>query len=231
MTFPPRSPGHRVRPVRIPGPVGELEGLHEFVADVAPRAFAVVCHPHPLDGGTMHNKVVFRTAEAFQQAGFATLRFNFRGVGESTGSYDQGRGEQDDAVAAIDFAAALEPGAPIALAGFSFGAGVCLDVGPRDPRVGLLWAIAPGVGRRDFSHLAFSDKPKGVVQGTADELCSLADLEAAWPTWAEPKELYLVEGARHLFDGRLREVQQALLSFLESPKTAGFRAAMETRVR
>jgi alpha/beta superfamily hydrolase len=221
-----RPPEARVRKVGIPSPIGELEGVYEFVEGVRPRALAVVCHPHPLFGGTMHNKVVFRTAEAFQQAGFATLRFNFRGVGASPGTHDDGRGEEDDAKAAIAWLAAQHPGVPLALAGFSFGGSVALHVGPVDPLVRLIWAVAPGVGRRDFSHLALCDKPKGVVQGTADELCPQPELEAAWPGWADPKAKYLVTGADHFFVGRLAEMQAALHAFLEAPEAAAFRAAM-----
>jgi alpha/beta superfamily hydrolase len=220
-----RTADARVRKVAIPSPVGGLEGVHEFVEGAVPRALAVVCHPHPLFAGTMHNKVVFRTAEAFQQAGFATLRFNFRGVGASPGTHDDGQGEQDDARAAIAWLAAQHPGIPLALAGFSFGGSVALNTGAGDPRVRLIWAVAPGVGRRDFSHLALCDKPKGVVQGTADELCPLADLERAFPAWADPKAKYLIDGADHFFNGRLREMQAALHTFLEAPEAAAFRAA------
>jgi alpha/beta superfamily hydrolase len=223
-----RPPEARVRKVGIASPIGDLEGVYEFVEGVRPRGLAVVCHPHPLFGGTMHNKVVFRTAEAFQQAGFATLRFNFRGVGASPGTHDDGRGEEDDAKAAIAWLAAQHPGVPLALAGFSFGGSVALHVGPVDPLVRLLWAVAPGVGRRDFSHLALCDKPKGVVQGTNDELCPQPELEAAWPGWAEPKAKFLVEGADHFFVGRLPEMQAALHAFLEAPEAAAFRAAMAT---
>ena len=221
-----RSADARVRKVAIPSPVGELEGVYEFVENVVPRALAVVCHPHPLFAGTMHNKVVFRTAEAFQQAGFATLRFNFRGVGASPGTHDDGHGEQDDARAAISWLLAQHPGAPLALSGFSFGGSVALNAGAADERVRLIWAVAPGVGRRDFSHLALCDKPKGVVQGTADELCPQRDLEAAFPAWADPKAKYLVEGADHFFNGQLREMQGALHAFLEAPEAASFRAAI-----
>jgi len=222
-----RPEAARVRKVAIPSRIGSLEGVLEFVEGVAPRGLAVVCHPHPLFGGTMHNKVVFRTAEAFQHAGFATLRFNFRGVGGSPGTHDDGRGEQDDARAALDYLTGLYPGVPVALSGFSFGGGVCLSYGPTDPRVRLLWAVAPGVGRRDFSHLALCDVPKGVVQGMADELCPLEDLEAAYPSWADPKAKYLIHGADHFFVGRLPEMQAALASFLESPEALSWRAAVE----
>ena len=220
----------RVRKVGIPSPVGELEGVYEFVEGVAPRALAVICHPHPLFGGTMHNKVVFRTAEAFQQAGFATLRFNFRGVGASTGTHDDGRGEQDDAASAIGWLTAAHPEVPLALSGFSFGGSIALHAGADDARVRLMWAVAPGVGRRDFSHLALCDKPKGVVQGTQDDLCPQADLERAWPAWADPKAKYIVAGADHFFVDRLNEMQAALHAFLEAPETAAFRAAVDARI-
>ncbi len=219
----------RVRRVEIPSSIGALEGLYDFVEGAVPRSVAVICHPHPLFGGTMHNKVVFRTAEAFQQAGFATVRFNFRGVGASPGTHDDGDGERADAAAAIDWVATQHPGVPVALAGFSFGGSIVLHHGPADPRVRLLWAVAPGVGRRDFSHLALCDTPKGVVQGTTDELCPLPELEAAWPGWAEPKAKYLIDGADHFFVGRLNEMQAALHAFLEAPATASFRAAVEAR--
>lgn len=221
----------RVRKVAIPSPIGELEGVYEFVEGVAPRALAVICHPHPLFGGTMHNKVVFRTAEAFQQVGFATLRFNFRGVGASPGTHDDGKGEQADAAAAIAWLTAAHPEVPLALAGFSFGGSIALHTGADDPRVRLIWAVAPGVGRRDFSHLALCDKPKGVVQGTADELCPLADLESAWPGWADPKAKYVVDGADHFFVGKINEMQAALHKFLEAPEATAFRAAIEAAAR
>src|ERR1041384_4151583 len=115
------------------GPAGRIEAILKEPEGPINRA-AVICHPHPLFGGTMHNKVVFRTAEAFQHAGFATLRFNFRGVGGSTGKHDDGTGEQQDARAAIDYLVAAYPGVPLALSGFSFGGGVCLNYGPTDPR-------------------------------------------------------------------------------------------------
>ncbi|MEO6463450.1 MAG: alpha/beta fold hydrolase [Candidatus Eisenbacteria bacterium] len=227
--MPARPADARVRKVLVPSPIGPLEGVYEFVEGVAPRALAVVCHPHPLYAGTMHNKVVFRTAEAFQRAGFATLRFNFRGVGASPGRHDDGKGEQDDAKAAIGWLQAQHPEVPLALAGFSFGGSVALNTGPGDERVRLIWAVAPGVGRRDFSHLALSDKPKGVVQGTADELCPVADLERAFPAWADPKAKYLVDGADHFFNGRIAEMQAALATFLASQEAAAFRAAVEAR--
>jgi alpha/beta superfamily hydrolase len=224
-----RPAAARVRKVTIPSPIGGLEGVYEFVEDTTTRALAVVCHPHPLFAGTMHNKVVFRTAEAFQHAGFATLRFNFRGVGASPGKHDDGRGEQEDARAAITWLLEQHPGTPLALSGFSFGGSVALNAGAADERVRLIWAVAPGVGRRDFSHLALCDKPKGVVQGTADELCPLADLERAFPAWADPKAKYLIDGADHFFNGKLREMQETLHAFLASTEAASFRAAVDAR--
>ena len=163
---------------------------------------------------------------------FSCLAFlgSHMGVGGSPGKHDDGKGEQEDARAALDFLEALYPGLPLALSGFSFGGGICLTYGPTDPRVRLMWAVAPGVGRRDFSHLALCDVPKGVVQGTEDDLCPLADLEAAWPAWAEPKAKYVIQGANHFFVDRLPEMQAAQAAFLAGPEAASFRAAVTVAV-
>src|SRR6185503_10240427 len=130
---------------------------------------AIVCHPHPLFGGTMHNKVVFRIARAFQDAGFAVLRFNFRGVGKSEGQHDQGRGEQDDLRAAMEFMESKYTDAEIWLAGFSFGAAVMLRVACAERRVRALVAAGAPMLKYDFSHLKGCDKPMLFVQGTLDE--------------------------------------------------------------
>src|SRR5207248_2020881 len=119
--------------VDLAGPAGRLEALYWKVE--APRAAAVVCHPHPLAGGTMHNHVAYRIADAFRQAGVSALRFNFRGVGRSAGVHDEGRGEVDDAKAALDHVAADNPGAPLVSSGFSFGSRVALELARRDARV------------------------------------------------------------------------------------------------
>src|SRR5262245_23301875 len=209
--------GRRVRQLVFRSPAGVLEAVLFCRAEENPSAVAVFCHPHPQFGGTMHNKVAYRASEALFEAGLPTLRFNFRGVGRSEGEWSGGPGEEEDAAAAIDFLLGLYPGRRLLLGGFSFGAGVALAVGARDPRVHALLALAPGAGRRDLSFLARSDKPKAVIQGTADELCPLPDLEASYPTWSEPKWMRLIEGAGHFFEGRLPELQQAVKDVLQLP--------------
>ena len=137
------------RPLFLPGPAGRLESLIWSVAENPKRGVplaAVVCHPHPLFGGTMHNKVVYQTAKTLHRFGLPVLRFNFRDVGLSEGSYDQGLGERDDVSAALDFLAAEYPGAPLLVAGFSFGSWVGLRVGCSDSRVTDLIGLGLPVG-------------------------------------------------------------------------------------
>jgi len=204
------SDGRRVRQVTFRSPAGLLEGILFCRAEEDPATIAVFCHPHPQFGGSMHNKVAYRASEAISQLGWPTLRFNFRGVGRSEGVWAGGEGEEEDATAAITFLLAQYPGRRVLLGGFSFGAGVALAVGARDERVAAMLAVAPGAGRRDFSFLARSTKPKAVIQGTADELCPLEDLQAAFPSWSEPKWLRLVPGAGHFFDGKIADLQAAV---------------------
>ena len=209
--------GRRVRQLVVRSPAGALEAVLFCRAEEEPRAVAVFCHPHPQFGGSMHNKVAYRSAEALFEAGLPTLRFNFRGVGRSEGEWSGGPGEEEDAAAAIGFLLDLYPGCRLLLGGFSFGAGVALAQAARDPRVAAMLAVAPGAGRRDFSFLAQSDKPKAVIQGTADELCPLDALEASFPVWGEPKWMRLVQGAGHFFEGRLPELQHAVREALDLP--------------
>lgn len=204
------SGGRRVRQLVVPSPVGDLEGVLFCGAEEEPRAAAVFCHPHPQFGGTLHNKVTYRAAETLFLLGLPVLRFNFRGVGQSAGVWSEGAGEEEDAVAALDYVEQLYPGLPLLLGGFSFGAGIALAVGTRDDRVPGVLAVAPSPRRRDLSFLADSPKPKAIVQGTADELCPLADLEAAFPSWAEPKRLWLVPGAGHFFEGRIPDLRSSV---------------------
>jgi alpha/beta superfamily hydrolase len=135
----------------IPVAHGQLEAI--LKEPPAPVAVAVICHPHPLGGGTMNNNVVYRAAKALGEAGVAVLRFNFRGVGASTGRHDQGVGEEDDAQAALDVLAARHPALPLWMAGFSFGARVGLTVGGRDPRVSKLLGIGLALKMFDYSFL------------------------------------------------------------------------------
>ena len=208
--------------VTLDGPAGPLEGLLDTppaAGDEAPadlRAAVVFGHPHPQHGGTMHTKAVYQGAKGLVRIGCVVLRFNFRGVGRSAGTFGEGEGEREDYLAAIDFMAARYPGAPIWTAGFSFGAWVALETGATDDRVSALIAIAPPVARSGyaFPNVLQSWKPKFLVQGDMDELCPLQDLWAFYAKLKEPKELVVIDGASHLFEGRTREVGEALADLL-----------------
>src|SRR6185437_15808350 len=176
----------------IPASHGQLEAI--LREPPAPIAAAVVCHPHPRGGGTMNNNVVYRLAKALVDGGVAALRFNFRGVGASTGSYAEGIGEEDDALAAIDFLRARHSTLPIWVAGFSFGARVGLSVGARDARVTKLLGVGLALQMFDYGFLADCTKPKAIIQAANDEYGARAAIEAAVATMAEPKQLWVVEG-------------------------------------
>jgi alpha/beta superfamily hydrolase len=207
----------------IQGPAGALEALlDEPESDQAggaaslPRAAVVFGHPHPEQGGTMHTKAVFQSAKGLTRIGCAVLRFNFRGVGASEGQFDGGPGEREDFAAALDVMAARYPGAPLWAAGFSFGSWVALETGAADRRVSLLIAVAPPVSRDgyEFPNTLATDKPKFFVQGDLDELCPLQSLWAFYAKLREPKELVVVDGGTHLFEGKTREVGEALEDLL-----------------
>lgn len=200
----------------IPGRAGRLEALLDFDPGAKPRLAAVVCHPHPLYGGTMHNKVVFRASKTAREAGLATLRFNFRGVGKSQGRYDEGRGERDDVRAALDYLGIRFPGLASCVVGFSFGAWVGLAVGAEDARVAALVGIGLPVGSTDFSFLGGVAKPKLFIQGTKDQYGPRAQLEALFATLADPKQLHWVEGADHFLSGKLAEIQPVLRAFFQA---------------
>jgi alpha/beta superfamily hydrolase len=197
------------------GPAGQIEAILKEPATAVTRA-AIVCHPHPLFGGTMHNKVVYRMARAFQDAGFAALRFNFRGAGRSHGLHDQGRGEEDDLRAAIKFMGQKYPGAEMWVAGFSFGSAVMLRAACGDPSIRALVAAGAPVSKYDFSHVINCGKPKLFVQGSLDEFGSKEDLERFVARLSEPKALKVIEGADHFFEGHLPELAQAVSDFIAS---------------
>jgi hypothetical protein len=181
-----------------------------------PRFAAVVCHPHPLYGGNMHNKVVFRAAKAAWQAGLPTLRFNFRGVGRSTGSFSAGIGEREDVTAALDYLGARFPALPVCLMGFSFGASVGLRVGANDPRVVALVGLGVPVASTNLDFLRGILKPKLIIQGTRDQFGSRAQVESFYSSLAEPKQIHWVQNADHFFTGKLEEVQRVIREFLRS---------------
>ena len=198
----------------IPGPAGELEALLEFDPARKPRMTAAVCHPHPLYGGTMHNKVVFRAARAAREAGLATLRFNFRGVGASQGKHDKGIGERDDVRAALDCLSARFPSLPVCVIGFSFGSWVGLRVGAEDARVVALVGLGLPTIDSDYSYLRGVTKPKLILQGTRDPYGRREDVQAVFDSLSEPKQIHWVEGAEHFFQARLQEVRDAIHKFL-----------------
>jgi alpha/beta superfamily hydrolase len=202
------------RSLFLAGPAGRLEALLWTAAVVDPNFVAVVCHPHPLFGGTMHNKVVYQAAKALHQRGASVLRFNFRGVGQSEGAYDHGQGEQGDVRAAIDYLAKEFPGRPILVAGFSFGSSVGLRVGCGDGRVVQLIGMGLPVDNIDFSFLRGCTKPKLLIQGGNDQFGSRASMDALFATIPEPKRLVVVGGADHFFTGKLDAVGSAIDTWL-----------------
>lgn len=202
--------------VNIQTPSGHLEAILKPVdGDAKPAYASIICHPHPLYGGTMHNKVVFKTAQILQMNGIPTLRFNFRGVGHSTGSYDEGRGEMDDVRYALDFMSRKYPGVPVILGGFSFGAFVALKVAVIDDRVQAM--IGLGVPARWFSKgnpLKGCHKPKLFIHGTKDEQASYEDAIRWFEEVPAPKRIVSIQDADHFFQGRLGEVQAIIANFV-----------------
>ncbi len=199
---------------QIPGPVGPLEALLDTPAG-EPRAAVVFAHPLPTHGGTMHTKVVFQSAKALTRIGCVVLRFNFRGVGMSAGTWDNGRGELDDYKAALEYIAAAYPGLETWAAGFSFGSYIATTVGADDPRVCALIAIAPPVDKYEFASVKLSSKPKFIIHGERDELISLKLVRHFYAQLPEPRELVIIDRANHLFDGQASEAGDALADLLE----------------
>ena len=180
-----------------------------------PRLTAVVCHPHPLYGGTLHNKVVFHAAKGALQAGLPTLRFNFRGVGNSQGRHDSGKGEHGDVRAAIDYLQTRFPAVPVCVIGFSFGSWVGLSVGATDARVGALVGLGIPVAAENMGFLREVHKPKLIVQGTEDIYGPKPQVEALFAEMPEPKRLQWIQGVDHFFKGKLPQAQDAVRRFLE----------------
>jgi len=202
-----------IRSLFLNGPVGRLEALLNAGSATATHA-ALVCHPHPLYGGTLHNKVVFHTMKALNSFGFPVLRFNFRGTGLSEGEHASGIGEVDDVRTALDWLEHEFP-LPVVFAGFSFGAAVGLRAAYADDRVrGLIALGLPAVeieGRvYDFEFLRSCNKPKLFVSGSRDQFGPAGRLEALVQTFADPKKLVRIEAGDHFFEGRLKELRAAI---------------------
>jgi uncharacterized protein len=202
-----------IRSLFLDGPSGRIEALLNSGSDQASHA-ALVCHPHPQYGGTMHNKVVFHAMKALNGFGFPVLRFNFRGTGLSQGEHDQGRGEVDDVCAALDWLD-RECHRPLIFAGFSFGAAVGVRAACPDERVARV--IALGLPLEPVAEPSYnldplrgSRQPKLLVSGSRDQFAARSKLEAFVLTLGEPKKLVVIDGADHFFAGRLREMREAI---------------------
>ena len=205
------------------GPSGFLEALLDEPAPShsgPPRSAVVFAHPHPQFGGTMHTKAVYQGTKGLTRIGCVVLRFNFRGVGRSEGTFGQGGGEKEDFKSALDYISAKYPDARLWAAGFSFGSWVALEVGAADDRVSALIGIAPPVVTSisgmdyPFPNTLATTKPKFFVQGEEDEVCPIAGLRAFYAKLHEPKELVVIDAANHLFEGQAGEVGDALEELL-----------------
>lgn len=203
----------------IPASVGELEAILKEPAG-APRGAGIVCHPHPLGGGTMHNKVVFRAAAGLADAGLVTLRFNFRGVGASGGEHDEGRGEQQDVRDALDYMSTNYPGMEITQAGFSFGTWVGSRVAVEEGRAARLISIGTPVDKYadSFTHLEKWRKPILFVHGDSDEFGSVDNLKKLVDKVSKvtDTELVIFENCGHFFDNHLNELRDAIKTWVES---------------
>jgi hypothetical protein len=200
----------------IPAEHGQLEAILKEPRTGPPKGVALVLHPHPLGGGTMHNKVVFRAAAALNDAGLLTLRINFRGVGQSTGQHDEGRGEREDVRAGLDYLAEHYQNVSLTLCGFSFGARVGLEVGIADPRVQYLIGVGTPLDKYDFEFLQACRKPLLLVHGEHDEY---GDAERVKQLSAELQQhtqvrLVIIPGAHHFFENRLDQLKRAITDWI-----------------
>ncbi len=200
--------------LKLPSPVGFLEALHSPLPTSGDsdsrRGGAILLHPHPLYGGNMRNKVLHRCQSACAAQGLATLRFNFRGVGTSSGTYDDGQGEQRDVLAAIEFMQQQLQSLPLYLVGFSFGAWLALKIGAEDERIAGLVGLGTPVGWAELDFLGHSEKPKLLIHGTEDQYCDPGELERCFGLMAEPKRLFWVENADHFFTDKLDPLGEIL---------------------
>jgi alpha/beta superfamily hydrolase len=208
------SAAHESRNLFLPGPAGRLEAILWSPSGGSPPLVALVCHPHPLFGGTMHNKVVYQTAKSLDALGLPVLRFNFRGAGMSEGKHDRGEGERGDVRAALDFLAAEFPILPILVAGFSFGCWVGLRAGCQDARVTLLIGLGAPVNSADFSYLAQCAKRKLFVHGGNDQFGDAGKLRGIVAALPGENRVVVVEDADHFFVGKLDQVDAAITHWM-----------------
>lgn len=200
----------------LQGPAGDLEVLlSPPPSEDPPKAIAIICHPHPLYGGTMTNKVVTTLSKAFNQLEMQTIRFNFRGIGKSAGTYADGIGEQEDLLAVIEWITEISPKTPIWLAGFSFGAYISICIAAQQTFAGLV-SVAPPVNRFPFEVIPVITCPWIVVQGEKDEVVPVDDVKA-WTEKLNPRpELILFPDATHFFHGQLTELRDVVVQKLKA---------------
>ncbi len=202
----------RIEAQMLDGPAGKLEALLEEPDDRPPGEACVVCHPHPLFGGTMHNKVVYRIARALRRRGSVVLRFNFRGVGRSEGKHAEGVGEIEDARAAIEWLRRRYPGLPCSLAGFSFGSRVILELGCALGDAPRLVAVGFPTSAGDAPYLASCQVPKFFITSTADQYAPRAEMEILYAKIASPKHMIWIEAEDHFFAGALDRLEEAVFA-------------------
>jgi hypothetical protein len=195
----------KIESLFVPGPAGRLEALLEEPEYTAPVETALVCHPHPQHGGTMHNKVVYRIARGLRSTGAVVLRFNYRGVNLSEGFYDEGEGELEDARAALDYLRARYPALPFTVAGFSFGSRIALRLGCGIAR--RVIAVGFPAAYKDKASLDTCTTPRVFIESTHDQFCSVEQIESIVAGLPEPKRLYLIEAQDHFFAGALEALE------------------------
>ena len=200
----------KIESLFLAGPAGRLEALLEEPEEGPPGEAALVCHPHPQHGGTMHNKVVHRIARGLRSSGAVVLRFNYRGVNLSEGDYAHGEGELDDARVALEYLRARYPSLPITLAGFSFGSRIALRLACEYAGARRVIAVGFPTVYKDRSYLDGCSVPRYFVQSTQDEFGPVADLEAALAPLPEPKKLILIPAQDHFFVGALEQLESAI---------------------
>jgi uncharacterized protein len=195
----------KIESLFVPGPAGRLEALLEEPEYTAPVETALVCHPHPQHGGTMHNKVVYRIARGLRSTGAVVLRFNYRGVNLSEGFYDEGEGELEDARAALDYLRRRYPALPFTVAGFSFGSRIALRLGCGIAR--RVIAVGFPAAYKDKASLDTCTTPRVFIESTHDQFCSVDQIESIVAGLPEPKRLYLIEAQDHFFAGALEALE------------------------
>jgi len=200
---------HQHQKIQFHGQAGILEGLYQ--AGESGKPAIVVCHPHPLYGGTMRNKVVYWIARYFEDRGYSVLRFNFRGVEQSEGVWNEGHGESEDVIAALDWLESKHAGVPLWVAGFSFGSYAGLLAGHRDKRVQRMFAIAPAVNLWSFDFMLNETRSLTVISGTSDEIVPFEQVKAWVNAMPKHVDFHAIEGAGHFFPHHMDEMLQCLL--------------------